>query len=226
MSRPAPPSKMHPLNVFRDLTAARSRLGFFTRQTCDEIPPDPGCYGWFLPLWLLRDTLPGFLNTFGGVLTHEPRPPQEVDAGFIWDRVKVKTRRTFDSAIPPIPAFAIPLWDHLYSDQQARDALQHILLQASILTPPLYVGKTDNLRRRYNNHVTPPKGDTNNFHNRFTACATELGISLSVADLIFVCIRTGRDAEEMLSVKGDAAETEKLLEEILKRLCRPPFSER
>ena len=216
---------MHPLNAFRDLTEAGSRLGFFTRRTRDEIPASPGCYGWFLPLWLLPNisTLPEFLRTFGSVMTHEPTPQRDIDAGFSWDTVKVRLSREFDPSIPPS---AVPLWDRLYKDDQSRDALQQILLQASVLTPPLYVGKTDNLRRRYNHHTASPTLHANTFHRRFAECARQFDLGLSVSDLIFVCIRTGRDVEDKLSATADTQEINSLLEEILKRLCRPPFSNR
>ena len=163
------------------------------------------------------------LRTFGSVMTHEPTPQRDIDAGFNWDTVKVRLSREFDPSIPPS---AVALWDRLYKDDQSRDALQEILLQASVLTPPLYVGKTDNLRRRYNHHTASPTLHANTFHRRFAECARQFDLGLSVSDLIFVCIRTGRDVEDKLSAAADTQEINSLLEEILKRLCRPPFSNR
>ena len=213
---------MQSLNAFRDLTRAGSRLGFFTRQTRDDIPATPGCYGWFLPLWLLHKTLPDFLHTFGTVMTHETGSPRELDAGFVWDRVKIKARRGFDPSLPPLPSFAVPLWDRLNERDETRNALQQILLQASLLTSPLYVGKTDNLRRRYNEHLTG-----SHFHTRFADYAKQCGLELPLSHLIFVCIQTSQDVEDALSEGGGSMqEVEKLVEEILKRLCRPPFSQR
>ena len=211
----------HPLNAFRDLTDAGSRLGFFTRRTRDDIPAGPGCYGWFLPLWLLRHTLPEFLNLFGSMMIQEPTQQQEVKARFTWDTVTL--RREFD---PSIPESKIALWDRLHNDEHAHDALQQTLLQASILTPPLYVGMTADLRQRYNQHTAPPSPGTNNFHSRFAECAKQLDLGLALDDLIFICIRTGREDKATLSESGDIDEINGLLEEILKRLCRPPFSRR
>ena len=193
-------------------------MGFFTLQTSDDIPAAPGCYGWFLPLWLLHDTLPDFLRAFGGTLNHESKSPDELDAGFAWDSVKVRVRRAFEPTLPP---FALPLWDRLNEDESTRFALQQVLLQASILVPPLYVGKTDNLRRRYNQHTSP---DGSGFNTRFSAYALTADLSLQVADLIFVCIRTEAAVEKALTEAGDAYRINSLVEEILKRLCRPPFS--
>lgn len=211
---------MNPLNVFHDLTGAGGRLGFFTLQTRDEIPDRPGCYGWFLPLWLPpdRNTLPDFVQTFGRALSHESRPPAELDAGFAWDSVKVRVRRAFE---PSVPSFTTPLWDRLNADDDARTALQQVLLQASILAPPLYVGKTDNLRQRYNQHT---RDDGSGFNTRFSAYAKGANLGLRVVDLIFVCIRTETHVEETLTRNTSTDKINSLLEEILKRLCGPPFS--
>lgn len=213
---------MQSLNAFRDLTEAGSRLGFFTWSTRDEIPTEPGCYGWYLPLWLLRDSLPEFLAMYGAVLTCGTRPPVELRAKYSWDAVAVTLRRELkDSTSDSITS----IWNGLYANPHTRDALQQILLQASVLLPPLYVGKTDNLRRRYNEH-TDSKSSSNTFSNRFAESALALGLSLDVSELIFVSIRTGREAETVLSKTAGAENAEDLLEEILKRLCRPPFSDR
>ena len=218
---------MHPLNAFRDLTEAGSRLGFFTGATRNEIPARPGCYGWFLPLWIVRDTLPEFLSLFGNVMTHEPKPPEELKAGFKWDAVRVRLRREFDPAINEKKW--VPLWERLYENEQARHLFQQVLLQASVLTPPLYVGTAENLRRRYNQHTMRPHPGDNNFHSRFQEYSDRFGLGITVDDLIFVCIRTDDPEDSTLPslAKGkDADDVHKLLEEILKRLCRPPFSMR
>ena len=213
----------HPLSAFRDLTKAGSRLGFFTSATRAEIPTGPGCYGWFLPLWLVPSTLSGFLRVFGDVLTHEAKPPGELRAGFKWDAVKVRVRREFDASINEDKWG--PLWDRLYENEATRDLFQHILLQASILTPPLYVGTAKNLRFRYNQHTRDPNPGDNSFHSRFKDYTEKSDLGISVEDLIFVCVRT--DTDGLSAVKErDMSETHKLLEEILKRLCRPPFSMR
>lgn len=223
-----PDCLVHPLDVFRDLTAAGSRLGFFTEETRDDIPADPGCYGWFLPLWLLptHPRLPQFLTVFGSMLIQEPKPEKELDAAFAWDTVKVKLRREFDPDISEKLTSVTPVWERLQADGHARDALQHVLLQASVLTPPLYVGKTDNLRRRYNQHTAPSGRGTSTFNSRFTECARRFSLGLDVSDLLYVCIRTGREIEGRLSATSDMQQVNDLLEEVLKRLCRPPLSSR
>jgi len=209
---------LNPLNVFHDLTGVGGRIGFFTLQNRDDIPAVAGCYGWFLPLWIMHERLPDFLAELGGALSHESRDPDELNAGFAWDSVKVRVRRTFE---PSLPEFASPLWDRLTSSPERKDALQQILLQASILTSPLYVGKTENLRRRYNEHT---KADGSGFNRRFRDYAASSGLNLGVDDLIFVSIRTQEEADKALNASADVARINTLIEEILKRLCRPPFS--
>lgn len=209
---------MNPLNVFTDLTATGARLGFYTIQNRQDIPGVPGCYGWFLPFWLMRNSLPEFLSAFGAVLSHEPNSPREMDAGFNWDAVKVRVRRSFE---PTLPAFVEPLWDRVHRDTKAKNALQQVLLQASVLTPPLYVGKTDDLRRRYTQHT---KRGGSGFNRRFSDYSSREELGLQVEDLIFVCVSTAPDVERALTSKGDRHQINRLVEEILKRLCRPPFS--
>ncbi len=209
---------MNLLNSFADLTAAGSRLGFFTLQNCEDIPRGPGCYGWFVPLWLLQDTLPDFLNTYGRVLTHEPSQPPELDAGFTWDAVRVRVRRSFD---PALPSFAEPLWNRLRELPAASTALQQILLQSSILIPPLYVGKTQNLHQRYTRHTTK---NGSGFHRRFRQFAAHAKLPLQVVDLLFVCISTADHDETVQASGASEKQINDLLEEILKSLCRPPFS--
>ena len=208
---------MNPLNVFADLTATGALLGFYTIQNRQDIPAVPGCYGWFLPFWLIRDTLPEFLSALGTVLSHEPNSPTEMDAGFKWDSVKVRVRRSFE---PPPSSFAEPLWDRLHRDDQAKDALQQVLLQASILTPPLYVGKADNLKDRYTKHTTRDGTKFNTRFSKFSGCQ-KLGIQ--VEDLIFICVSTTHVDHALKATAGPHKPNE-LVEEILKRLCRPPFS--
>lgn len=212
---------MHPLNAFRDLTEAGSRLGFFTNATRADIPTGPGCYGWFLPLWLVPSTLSDFLTVFGRAMTHDAKPPGELRAGFKWDAVTVRLRREFDPSINEKKWG--PRWDHLCQNEQTRPLFQQILLQASILTPPLYVGTAKNLRLRYNQHTMRPRPGDNNFHRRFQEYSDQSRLGISVEDLIFVCVRT--DSDGLSAVKNkEMSEAHKLLEEVLKRLCRPPFS--
>ena len=95
-------------------------------------------------------------------------------------------------------------------------------MEASLLMPPLYVGKADNLRVRYTQHVEGAGPEANVFHTRFTTFARSVGLPLTVSDLLFVCIRTDPDTDRALR----DANVNELLEHILMQLCQPPFSMR
>ena len=70
-------------------------------------------------------------------------------------------------------------WKRLVSVSKTRTALPHLLIEASLLMPPLYVGRTNCLTRRYSEHVRNSNG---NFHRRFTRHTAALGIALPVSD--------------------------------------------
>jgi hypothetical protein len=95
-------------------------------------------------------------------------------------------------------------------------------MEASILMPPLYVGKADYLKARYSQHVAGVGGGANVFHTRFTRFATSQDIPLSVQDLLFVCIKADPTIESVFR----GANLNILLEHVLMLLCRPPFSMR
>ena len=86
-----------------------------------------------------------------------------------------------------------------------------------MLFPPLYIGMTNNLRKRYLQHVK-----NSDFNDRFTTCVNDLELKLSVSDLFFVCIETPKELRKFF---GDAAGREnELIEQMLMRVCHPPFS--
>ena len=62
------------LRVFRNLTSLDGRLGFYTKETREQIPTLPGCYAWFLPLWFYRSNLDDLMELVGRVLDYEQRP--------------------------------------------------------------------------------------------------------------------------------------------------------
>ena len=209
------------LNVFRSLTGADSRLGFYTKETKDRIPEVPGCYAWFLPLWFYREDLDELMQIVGGVLDYEQEPEKEVDLPFTWESVKLRARR--GTKIRAGNRTRVATWQKVLADDQARKALQQTLLEASLLMPPLYVGRTNNIKQRYLQHVQDQDLERNSFHSRFTECVKKSELKISVSDLLFVCIET---PNELRKVLGDSDESEPnlLIEQILMQFCRPPFS--
>ena len=209
------------LSCFRDLTGEGGRLGFYTKETQHRIPETAGCYAWFVPLWLYREDLDEFLRAVSTLVNYEPDPEKSVDAPFNWERVRFLVRRDVDARPTDQKR---ETWNRVLRDPEARDALQRSLIEASLLLPPLYVGKAANLRRRYLQHAQGT-GDGNDFHRRFAACAETSKLPLSVSDLLFVCIRTPTEPH---TAPGNASvaseELDLLTEQILMQLCHPPFS--
>lgn len=206
---------MRHLNVFRTLGSVDGRLGFYTKETRNEVPELPGCYAWFLPLWFYREDLDQLMQIVGKLVAYDQVSEKEVDVPFTWESVNLRVRRNAAfQATDDVRA----TWSKIYTDQAARQALQQILLEASLLMPPLYVGRTSNLKRRYLEHTA---GST--FHFRFTDYVKNLGIKIGVSDLLFVCIETERGLDKVLSSIAQN-ELDKLIERILMQFCRPPFS--
>ena len=208
------------LRIFRTLTSVDGRLGFYTKETHHDIPETPGCYAWFLPLWFYSTDLDQLMHLVGRVLDYEQLPEREVEVPFTWHALQLRLRRA--TTVRPTESLRTK-WNRVLSDPTTRDALQDTLLEASLLMPPLYVGKAKNLRRRYLGHTINTGHTKNDFHSRFTAWAHELQLQLSVNDLLFVSLKT-RPA--LTSALNDATEddVESLIEQMLMQFCRPAFS--
>ena len=208
------------LNVFRNLTSVDERLGFYTKETKDKIPELPGCYAWFLPLWFYRSDLDNLVQLVGAVLDYEHNGEREVEVPFNWDSIRLRLRRASTlRATDSVRA----TWERVLADDRARTALQETLLEASLLMPPLYVGRTRNLRQRYLQHTVKRGHNKNDFYSRFTELAAALELHISVSDLLFVSLRT---SDELGRALPDVApdDVELLIEQLLMQFCRPPFS--
>ena len=111
-------------------------------------------------------------------------------------------------------------WRDMLQDGSLRQSFSEGLMEASILMPPLYVGKADNLRARYHQHVDDNPGDPSDFHRRFDEYAAQADLGLSVHDLLFVCVLTGHAKNKHLRSYG----LNDLLEQVVMRLSGPAFS--
>lgn len=208
------------LSILRSFTNANGRLGFYTRETQHKIPEGPGCYAWFLPLWCYRDDLADMIDLVGGVFDYESKPELEVEASFTWDVINLRVRR---DSTTQVTSMMRDTWARIRSDPDGRKALEQMFLEASLLTPPLYVGRTKGLKQRYLQHTSTGGQSRNDFHRRFTDCVSRLDFKISVSDLWFVCIQTDPTSTSQLKrIAGD--DVEALIEFVLMQLCRPPFS--
>ena len=106
-------------------------------------------------------------------------------------------------------------WENIIEDDKKFEKFRELLLAASILMPPLYIGKTTNLYARCQNHLSGGDADKNNFKKRFENYAEEMKIGDKlVQNLIFACIYIDDNL-------GDEAHS--LLEGILKISAKPPY---
>ena len=208
---------MTDLSVFRRLTDADSRLAFYTSETAHKNPEVPGCYAWFVPLWIYDDDLPKLMQIVRDLRSYDNPPERQVSAGFTWHSIDLRVRRTERI---PISGEVTETWRKVLADPPARHAMQRLLLEASILMPPLYVGRTNSLKRRYTQHT---KTAGSHFHERFALHTQTLGISLPVSDLLFACLCTDTTVSNDLG-RFDDRELTSLIEHILMNACRPPFS--
>lgn len=197
------------------------RIGFFTKETKSGIPEAPGCYAWFIPLWIYSEDLSQLVDHLSRALLYDPvtRGKRELVAKFNWDAMSVQLEKLPNVSVTEAKAAD---WRRIMGDRELRAAFEQALMEASILMPPLYVGKADNLRARYIQHVEGVGMEANVFHTRFTAFAQSVGLPLTVSDLLFVCIKTDPDTDRALR----DANVNELLEHLLMQLCRPSFSMR
>lgn len=216
---------MKHLDVFRNLTSAESRIGVYTMETNDRIPVGPGCYAWFLPLWIYREELDKFVQIVGNILDYEQEPEKKVNVSFTWENVNLQARRNtkikMETETPE-------KWAQALADVRVRKVLQKTLLEASLLMPPLYVGRTNNLKQRYLQHTHNYGSKKNTFHSRFTEFAETIELKIAVSELLFVCIESDKSDEsgESRGILGNSDESDfnRLIEQLLMQFCRPPFS--
>lgn len=201
---------------------AQQRVGFYTQATSRDIPEMSGIYGWFLPLYLYHADPVELINEVHGFLRFETSNDTGVressaKAELNWER--------FDLNIKASPKVAISSdfdteFRAMCSRQERREPFSFALMAASILMPPLYLGKADSLRQRYLQHVIGGSPTENNFHNRFTRFAELRELPVRVKDLLFVAVPLPDEIHKALKVW----KLNQLLEKIVINMASPPFS--
>ena len=112
-------------------------------------------------------------------------------------------------------------WDTVSdSSDEIITTTKFYALLGTIFTRPLYIGMTENLNERYEQHING-YGSSSTFHERFSEHMSKIGMNKEVRDLLFVCIP--------ISNIGDFAENfygkqMSVIESILKILGQPIFS--
>ena len=207
------------LELFEGFTGHDSKLGLYTSETRNGIPASPGCYAWFLPLWIYTDDFDDLVRAISKILHYDPRSNAHRTVKFSKDQLDLHIVKSVETSV--IESHR-KTWDELLQSDESRDQVQKVLLETSMFMPPLYVGRTNNLQRRYAEHTGGIQGK-NDFFNRFTDYVTKEFFKIEVADLLFVCIRTSHDFASKSNQRDDISD---LIEHMLIRLSRPSFSER
>ena len=204
-------------DVWRDVN---KEIGFYTTETFDEVPSSPGVYAWFYPLRITSENLNDFIEEVQLVLNYDCRkqgkPWRESTIDIGWDdlfqRIEFKVKKDI------INSELTSIWSDTFQNKAEFDELRKVVMRASIFLPPLYVGKTINLKTRCFQHING-RSDDNNFHTRFEKYATLNNTNARrVSDLLFVSIQTKEESSQ-------STRTEELVELILKHLSKPKYSE-
>lgn len=203
-------------------------VGFYYEATFDHVPVSAGVYAWFYPLRLLSrepKALHKFAQDVQTLYNYEPSlegpPSPEADVFLAWSRWRLAASRM------PKPLQLSATLEKTWGEVAANDLrfldFQQALLKSSVLMPPLYVGKADNLNLRCAQHLRGQAG--NDFHRRFEAVARRCDLQIrAVRELIFACIRTGPATDQ--NDTDVAAPVHELLESLLKSTCAPPYGMR
>jgi hypothetical protein len=211
-------------DVWKDIS---SYIKVFTSVNFDEVPDSPGIYAWFYPINPPTDDIGDLEVELTSILNYDSKLEGEKKnkgkVQFNWKDLEVEVS---EKSKKEFPSLAKDEWDKLTKDPDAFRNLQKIMLVASILMPPLYIGKTNDLRVRCRQHRNSSKQEENNFHNRFENFTKNKKLNngkgfltTKVEDLIFVCIKT----DTIGNLGDDESSTEVLLEEIFKLIATPPY---
>ena len=208
------------IDLWRDIG---NRLGFYTHRTKGRIPESAGIYAWFVPLWRYSDNPEVLLQELQRIFLYDPRHEEgkqirKTTVDFNWDSTSVTVARSGQATLSEKWKRQ---WSLMMNDPEAKQVFERALMEATLLTAPLYVGKADNLRTRYEQHVNGSAG--NDFNRRFqTFMESFPNLALSVSDLLFVSIEFEPEVNRRLRT----FQLNELLENIMLRACRPPFSMR
>jgi len=208
-------------DIWRRLTT--EDIGFFPHGRREKIPTVPGVYAWFLPLRVNKgpDEL---LSLYRNISAYDAgcrglAKWSTQDAGFRWDPLSVEVSRGVSVQLPPA---AQQYWSAISADLVVRDVFRQALFTATIFSRPLYVGLTNNLSRRYHNHLSGAPGQ-NDFHSRFTDYMKAIGEALTLEQLLFACVPIRRSNDH----NADMTEEQiALLESMLKVICQPVFGDK
>jgi len=211
-----------------ELKFMHEKVKYFTFENFSKIPSKPGVYAWFYPLRIKNSDLHSFiedLNKVNDFLTDKDNKYcSSVNFSAGWNDYQ------FSNIHEPLDKTKdfIKKWNELYEhailsgDFKVVDSIKRLIFISSILMKPLYVGKSINLNRRCQEHLSNNKTNSNTFHNRFCEFALKKNLNCKrIDDLIFASIVTN-DFEDV----NQSTENEAMIERILINLIKPLYSVR
>ena len=221
-----PYTNNNPLRIFSDVTGSSGNVGIYTGDTEAHIPETSGCYAWLIPLWIISDNMESCLDYYAKLFSFESSPFR-LNRELKWAEVDLSILKRQAVTVSPLSEHE-KTWRKLINDETAKSALESVLLISSLFMPPLYVGRSNNLKRRYREHIETAKTtDRNVFGARFTEFSNKYGAKFEVADLLFWCIETSFiDSTALKQVDVEQNQFDMLIEKLLFELVNPPFSER
>lgn len=209
-----------------ELNFIHDKIKYYTSDTYHQIPSKPGVYAWFYPLRLKNSDMHGFIEDINKV--NDFIMDNKIDSDGIYHFPVGWNDYKFSKEHQPLNDSKdfIQDWKRLYDyamktgNHEEVNNIKKIIFLSSILAKPLYVGKSNNLNKRCQQHINGQESDKNTFHNRFCKYAEKKGLRLNrVDDLIFACIITKNFETEYLSEN-----CESMIERILINLIKPIYS--
>jgi hypothetical protein len=194
------------------------RISYFTYEMKDFVPDSSGFYAWYFPLWLYDADLIEYIAKVSKVFSYEERADKDGYVNILhdlnWSSLDLKIKLQ-GHQINPCSDSLVDDWNEAMSSDEAKSVLEEAMMTASIIMPPLYVGKADNLRSRYEQHTTD-----SSFKRRFDDFMHENKINISVSELIFCAVRLDPDT----NVKMKTRKLNELVEQVVMRMAAPPYS--
>jgi predicted GIY-YIG superfamily endonuclease len=188
-----------------------------------DLPDSPGVYGWFLPFHVYKNDLSELVEIISEVYLYDAKckgnPTDTINANFNWDSLNIKVNKESKTHLKENTK---KFWKDISMDEKKFQPFSETLLLSSIFSSPLYVGKAKNLKDRYYQHVKGLNSDKNTFYSRFRKRMDELKLTLTVSDLLFICIPLEKRLND--TTRGDKAE--EALEDILMSILKPSYSDR
>lgn len=216
------------------LSTLNRRFKVYTYRDRREIPSSSGTYAWFFPLHVFSDyadaqelanfyrnvfALDSLFLTESGLSEKEYATDRHTRS---WQTVSLKAEVTISPG-GTLPADCQKIWEKVQSDSLAKSVFEESLIAASLFAPPLYIGKAKDLKLRYEQHI-----QDSGFKKRFDSFSLSHDIPLEVHDLIFCCLSLDSDSENLMSNEmisdSEGKDMNYLLEQILMKSARPPFS--